>query len=198
MNETHRPGCYCRQCRGDRVANQRRIERENPVSRTDDLRAGGNVSDRTGGGGGGAPFVKWPKDTDYAWVEGRLTKIWTGKYGATALLTVSAASKGLSTKGKNEEGQEVMGHATPGDEVNVGLNSSALEGTLSQDDVGQSVHVAFEGWEESKGGNQYRLFTVFVMPERTDSPRSAEGLETAPASDPNEPWPEAPDDDLGF
>ena len=132
------------------------------MSRTDELREAG-ASDRTGGGGGGHPFVKWPKDKEYAFVEGRLTKIWTGKYGDTAVIDIAQHSDGLAVKGRDEEGNEITTSPTAGDTVNVGLNSASLKDTLSQDDVGSDVHIAFEGWEESKGGNTYRLFTVLVM-----------------------------------
>ena len=140
-------------CRGERVRKQRYIEKENPVSRTDDLRQGG-AQDRTGGGGSGAPFVKW--QDDYAWVEGKLDKIWAGKYGDSATITVSGATSGLVTKGKDEDGNVVMDYVRAGDVVNVGLNSSALEDRLSSDDVGENVHIAFEGCQEPQnaGGNR--------------------------------------------
>ena len=135
------------------------------MSRTDELRQGG-AQDRTGGGGGGAPFVKW--GNDYAWIEGKLEKIWQTKFGDTALLTVSSASSRLPTKGKTEDGTIIEDYATEGKSANVGLNSSALEGRLTSQDEGENVHIAFEGWQEPKniGGNRYRLFTVLVLSGR--------------------------------
>ena len=162
------------------------------MRRTDELKASGTATDRTGGGGGGAPFIKWPKDAKYAWVEGRLRKIWTGKFGDSATLEVTAISNGLMAKGRDDDGEEVVSSPHASDTVNVGLNSSALQDTLSQEDVGTNVHIAFEGWEESKSGNRYRLFTVLLMDER-------EELETVPSSDPTEPWPdEGPGEDIPF
>ncbi len=162
------------------------------MSRTDDIRQGG-ASDRTGSGGG-APFVKWPKDKNYAWVEGRVKKIWNGRFGPSATLEVSSASDGLVAKGKNESGEETVSDVRAGEEVNVGLNSSALQDTLDQDDVGENVHIAFEGWVEAKGsGNAYRLFTVLVLDER-----GGVGEETVGASV-GEAGPGHPDnDDLPF
>lgn len=135
------------------------------MSRTDDLRRDG-AQERGGSGGSGSPFVKWADD--YAWVEGRLDKIWVGKYGDSATITVTGATPELATKGKDEDGNVVMAHVSAGDVVNVGLNSSALEDRLSEDDVGENVHIAFEGWQEPQGagGNRYRLFTVLVLDER--------------------------------
>ena len=168
MDTAEKP-CYCKRCRGERVRNLRYIERETIVSRTDDFRQGG-ASDRTGsGGGGGAPFIKWPKGADYAWVEGEVLNIWEGKFGDSVTLKITAHSKALVAKGRGEDGEEVMSRPTVGDEVNVGLNSSALQDTLSRDDKGKVAHIAFEGWEESKGGNQYRLFTVLLMEDRAPS-----------------------------
>ena len=164
------------------------------MSRTDDLRQDG-ASDRTGGSGGGAPFIKWPKDSNYAWVEGRLSKIWAGHYGDSATIEVTATSKGLAAKGRDEAGEEITSTPNPGDVVNVGLNSSALQDTLSQDDVGENVHIAFEGWEESKGGNNYRVFTVLVMAEHKAAPVTGETVgATTGAAGPGNP----DNDDLEF
>ena len=80
--------CYCRRCRSERVQLQRYIERENIVSRTDDLRQDG-ATDRKGGSGGGAPFIKWPKDANYAWVEGKLQERREGHYGDSATIEVT-------------------------------------------------------------------------------------------------------------
>ena len=181
-------------CRGERVQKQRYKEREKIVSRTDDLRQGG-ATDRTGGSGGGAPFIKWPKDSDYAWVEGKLQKIWTGKFGDSATIEVTATSEGLVAKGRDEDGEEITSKPKSGDVVNVGLNSSSLQDTLSQDDVGEAVHIAFEGWQESKGGNSYRLFTVLVMAERKAASVEEETVgATTGASGPGTP----DNDDLPF
>lgn len=142
------------------------------MSRTDELKRGG-ATDRTGSGGG-VPFVKW--DEDYAWVEGDVKNVWTGQYGDSATMEVTNVSPGLRFKGKDEDGREVQGAVKVGDEINVGLNSAALEGTITKDDQGKSFHVAFEGWQEPKrvGANRYRVFTVLDI-----TPKGAA-----------EPWPE--------
>ena len=177
------------------------------MSRTDDLRQGG-ATDLTGeGGGGGAPFVKWPTDTPYAYVEGELLKIWEGKYGKTATIKVSDRSEGLIAKGKDEEGEPYSTTPKIGDEVNVGLNLAALEGRLTDDHIGQQVHIAFEGWAESKAGDTtYRLFTVLVMngraggeePPKTEEPPQAAWPDEATSDAQAEAHVPPDDDDLGF
>ena len=144
------------------------------MSREDGFRQGGGSDGNGGGGGGGAPFIKWPKGADYAWVEGEVLNIWEGKFGDSVTLKITANSKALVAKGRNEDGEEVMSRPTVGDEVNVGLNSSALQDTLSKDDKGKVVHISFDGVEEAKGGNQYRLFTVLLMDDRALSPDNDE------------------------
>lgn len=178
MNDPHRSGCYCRQCRGERVANQRRIERENPVSRTDDLRAGG--SSERGGSVSGAPFVKW--SDDYSWLEGEVMGTFKTKYGLAATFSVQRVSdNGLNTQGRDEDGNNLSGSVRSGEEVNVGMGSATLEGKITEVDVGKSFHVAFEGWEAPKGGNRYRCFAVVELTERPQ--RSSEGLESSPPRD---------------
>ena len=178
--ENHPSNCFCRMCRGERVRRQRRIERENPVSRTDDLRAGG-ASERAGSGGsGGAPFVKW--GDDYGWVEGKITGTFKTKYGLAGTMMVgSVCDGGLETQGVDDEGNRFQGTVRVGANVNIGLGMATLEDKITQEDKGKSFHVAFEGWEHPQGGSRYRIFTVVELEERPQ--RSAEGLETVPPSD---------------
>lgn len=187
MNDPHRPECYCRRCRGERVRNQRYIEREAIVSRTDDLRSGGAIERPGSGGSGGAPFVKW--SDGYSWLEGEIIGTFKTKYGLAATMKVSAVSvNGLDTQGLDEEGNRFQGNVVVGEEVNVGMGSATLDGKITEDDKDKSFHIAFEGWEEPKGGgNRYRLFTVVDL--AGVSPRSAEGLpqrEAVPANDSDE------------
>lgn len=174
------------------------------MSRTDDLRGKG-ARDRTGGGGGGAPFVRW--GDEYEWIEGTVESVWQTQYGAAIELKITATSTGVQTEGKDEDGRKVQGRVRVGEEVNIGLNNKMLEGAITQEDLGGQFHVAFEGWQEPKkaGANRYRVFTVLDITRKHEQPaaRSAEGIE---------PWPDdeevpadtgaragsAPDDDLPF
>lgn len=161
--------CYCKRCRGKRVQYQRYIERETIVSRTDDLRAGG-ASER-GSGVSGAPFVKW--SDDYTWLEGEVTGTFKTKYGLAATFNVHRVSdNGLTTQGRDEDGNNFQGSVRAGEDVNIGMGSATLEGKITEEDVGKVFHVAMEGWEAPKGGNRYRIFAVVEL-----APRSAEGLE---------------------
>jgi len=139
------------------------------MSRTDDVRARGQERGGTGGGGG-SPFIKW--GDEYRWVEGKVTSVWEGKYGYSATMDVTdVAAKGLEAVGRDEDGNKTTERVRAGMEVNVGLNSSTLEGKIVPDDVGKAFHVAFEGWEQAKGGgNRYRIFTVIELTER-DAPK---------------------------
>lgn len=124
------------------------------MSRTDELASSGA---KQIGGGGNAPFVKWGDNRSY--VEGRVLNLWESQYGMNARIAVEKASSGLeASSGKGEPRVRVE----PGMEVNVGLNYTALAG-LTEDQVGHDVHVAFEGWVESKSGNDYRNFRVFDL-----------------------------------
>ena len=131
------------------------------MSRTEDLRRGG-ASERTGGSGGGPPFVKWGED--YDWVEGEVLDLWEGKYGVSAKLRVVGASEGLEAKGKDEDGTPYTAEVESGMDVNVGLNYSTLEDAIVPADKGKIFHIAFEGWQAAKdGGNRYRVFAVLEM-----------------------------------
>lgn len=137
------------------------------MSRTDDLRRGGA---RERGGGGGAPFVKF--GDSYAWVEGHVTGFWTGKYGEVATLTVTNASAGLEAVGKDEDGEKYRVAVETGMEANVGLNNAALEGRILESDRGKHFHVAFEGWGETKDGQNFRQFAVLeIPPDESDADR---------------------------
>lgn len=178
MSDSHQPDCHCRMCRGERVQRQRYIERENIVSRTDDLRASG-ASER-GGSVSGAPFVKW--GDDYSWLEGEVIGTFKTKYGLAATFRVTSVSDyGLNTQGRDEEGNNFQDSVRSGEEVNVGMGSATLQDKITEEDVGKSFHIAFEGWEAPKGGNRYRCFAVVELTERPQ--RSTEGLETSPPRD---------------
>ena len=170
--------CYCRRCRGERVRKQRYIEREKIVSRTDDLRAGG--ASVRGGSVSGAPFVKW--SDDYSWLEGEVTGTFKTKYGLAVTFSVHRVSdNGLSTQGRDEDGNNFQGTVRSGEEVNIGMGSATLEGKITEEDVGKIFHVAFEGWEAPKSGNRYRLFAVVELAERSVAA-------TAPSDAPDTNW----------
>jgi hypothetical protein len=155
------------------------------MSRTEELRRGGATE--RGGGGGGAPFVRWPDS--YAFIEGRVINVWTGKYGDTATLHVTGASPGLQAGGKTEDGEKYARKVTPGTEVNVGLNYASLQGTISAADQGAHFHIAFEGWGETKKGDRFRMFAVLETP----GDKAAVG-----ADPPDYGAPPHDDDDLPF
>ena len=154
------------------------------VSRTDDLRAGG-ASER-GGSVSGAPFVKW--GDEYTWLEGEVTGTFKTKYGLAATFKVHrVCDNGLSTQGRDEDGNHLQGSVRAGEEVNIGMGSATLEDKITEEDVGKNFHVSFSGLEAPKGGNRYRLFAVVELTDRPQ--RSGEGLEqreTVPASDPGD------------
>lgn len=166
------------------------------MSRTDDLRQRG-ARDRTGGGGG-APFVHWGDSS--AWVEGDVKEIWSSQYGPNVTMTVQARSNGLQAKVSDDTGK-YMEDVEPGAEVNIGLNHAALEGTVTEADIGKRMHIAFEGWGESqKTGNRFRRFAVLEVPD----PATGQLRDEVPSA-PEEPPVEepvggsdSPDDDLPF
>ena len=131
--------------------------------RTDDLIAAGST--RIGapapddGGLVSTPFVAWPSEGP-AWIEGRVTELWTGQYGMNATITVTASSDGLAGKG-----------GTPflvGGRANVGLNAASLRDTVDDTHInGAVIHFAFLGWAESSQGNKYRRFTVLEVPDES-------------------------------
>ena len=172
-------------CRGERVQKQRYKEREKIVSRTDDLRKGGATERVGSGGGSGAPFVKW--SDDYAWFEGVVTGTFETKYGLAATIDVqSVCEDGLDMQGRDEDGNQFKESVRAGEAVNLGLNSATLEGKITPEDKGNAYHVAFEGWENPRGGgNRYRLFAVVELTER-----SAEGLDQSDKAPPQTEWPD--------
>jgi len=150
--------CHCRRCRGNRFRTY--TDRETIGSRTDDLRHSG-ASERGGGAGGGAPFVKW--GDDYTWLEGEVTGSFTTKYGLAVTLKVVAVSEnGVDTQGMDEDGNRYEGVVTVGQSVNIGTQSATLKDKIVAEDVGKTFHVAFEGWDEGKQ-NRYRCFTVIDL-----------------------------------
>ena len=137
------------------------------MSRTDDMRGRGAERQGTGGGGGGAPFVSW--GDRYGWIEGEVTGTFDTRYGLAATIKVSGVfENGLDTQGSDEDGNRYEGRVTVGNEVNVGMGLSTLEGKITEDDVGKSFHVASDGWSESKSGQRFRAFTVIELTERDD------------------------------
>ncbi len=133
------------------------------MSRTDELRKDGN--ERAGSGGpGGAPFVRW--SDDYSWLEGEVTGSFNTKYGLAVTMMVQNVHDGLGTQGLDEEGNRYEGSVRAGDEVNVGMGSATLKDKITAEDVGEVFHIAFEGWEDPKGGsNRYRQFVVVELGE---------------------------------
>jgi|TARA_R110000824_G_scaffold100098_5_gene238000 hypothetical protein len=134
------------------------------MSRTQELQRAGAV--RRGEPANGeastldpTPFVKW--QDEHAWVEGEVKDLWSGHYGENVTLTVTSHSTGLVGKAKDVEVE-----VAPKTDVNVGLNASTLKDTVSEEDKGKHLHIAFEGWREpaKPGGNRYRLFTVLEIP----------------------------------
>lgn len=135
------------------------------MSRTEELRQGGGRE--RGGAGGGAPFVKW--GDEYTWVEGKMTGSFQTKYGLAVTLDVTGVhSGGLQAQGRDEEGNNFTDEVRAGEPVNIGTQSAALQGKITEDDVGKHFHVAFEGWEHPQGGNRYRVFSVIeITPDDT-------------------------------
>lgn len=136
------------------------------ANRTDELRNRG-ARDRTGEQ---YPFISWPGSKNdpmgeysYAFLEGRVERLWTGTYGLVATLTVTGVSAGLrGVIGSGDDRQET--DIAVGETVNVGLKLAALAGTISEKDVGTEFHIAFSGWGESKGGDRFRQFAVLEVP----------------------------------
>ena len=67
--------------------------------------------------------------------------------------------------GTNQSNEKFEVQVLPGKAVNLGLYAAALKGKITDQDVGQKFHVAFEQWAESKGGNRFRSFAVIPMGE---------------------------------
>lgn len=157
------------------------------MSRTNQLREQG--ARERGGAGGGAPFVKW--GDAYTWVEGEIIGSFQTKYGLAVTMMVTAThDAGLQAQGRDEDGNNFTTDVRVGEEVNIGTQSAALQGKITEDDHGKFFHVAFEGWEHPTGGNRYRVFTVIeITPE--DEPVTSERVResmSGSASDDNLPF----------
>jgi hypothetical protein len=152
-------------------------------TRTDEVRGRGR---ERGGSGGGAPFVRW--GDRYAWIEGRMTGSFDTKYGLAATIKVSqVGGAALEVQGKDEEGAEYSHRLEVGTEVNVGTQAATLAGKILAEDKGKAFHIAFEGWEEPKGKNRYRMFTVIELtdrePAKAATPSAWDGPEPADTHD---------------
>jgi len=121
------------------------------MSRTEELRNQG-ATDRTAGGGA---FVKWPSGDTPAWIEGEVREVWESEYGPAVTLVVSGCENIVLGGGDIPE---------PGTTVNIGLNYASLQNAVKDGDVGRVLHVAFEGWGETKAGEAFRRFAVLEVP----------------------------------
>jgi hypothetical protein len=127
-------------------------------TRTETLREKGA---RQRSSGDRAPFVNWPDE--YAFIEGVVTDLWEGKYGKVARMRVAAVSDGLlAVDGEGEDRKEFAINFD--DVVNVGLSYASLRETIEEQDQGSAFHIAFEGWDTTKGGQKFRLFRVIDLP----------------------------------
>jgi hypothetical protein len=132
------------------------------MSRTDELREGGTP--QIGGGGGGAPFVKWPEKgaSEYAFIEGEVFAKWTGKYGTTVTMRADHGQFIRAVSGSEDD--QVEHKIEPGMDLNVSFGYSTLKEAAELIEVGHSYHIAFSGWRKSEsGGNTYRMFEVFDL-----------------------------------
>lgn len=155
------------------------------MSRTDEVR---NSGARPIGGGDNAPFIKW--GNSYVWVEGVIESFWEGDFGKVARLRVTNAHPELEGQKSKDEPREGIG---PGMTANLGLSYAALNG-IEEHLRGATVHVAFTGWGETKGGQRFREFTVLELepaPAR-QAPASSGGggssSSPAPVTDDNIPF----------
>lgn len=138
------------------------------MTRTSDIRGRGR--ERQGSGGGsGTPFVKW--GDDYAWLEGKVTNTWEGRYGLSATIEVTKVGGAeIRAKGRTEDGELIDERVGARSEVNVGLNFATLKDKITEDDEGAEFHIAFESWEEPKGGgDRYRIFAVVELESREET-----------------------------
>ncbi len=129
------------------------------TNRTDELVKGG-ARPRTGNQ---YPFVTWP-DT-YVFIEGKVERIWEGKYGEVAELLVSGVSKDLKAA-LGVETERVETGIDVGEVVNLGLGYATLDGVITEKDIGSELHVSFAGWSESKSGQRFRQFAVLEVPSK--------------------------------
>ncbi len=152
-------------------------------NRTDELKQSG--ANRVAGGGSDAPFVKWPEKggKHYAYVEGKALSLWEGKYGAVLTMTADHGQSIRAVSGTEDEPQ--IHKIEKGMTVNVGLNYTSLKDFAPKVQIGHEYHIAFEGWEKSRGGNTYRVFEVLDLggpppdeasePDYSDFPEDEEG-----------------------
>ncbi len=131
-------------------------------SRTEELKERG--ANRVSGGGSDAPFIKWPEKTGkhYAYIEGRSLSVWEGKFGAVLTMTADHG-EAIRAVTSTEDGEPETVKLEPGMKVNVGLNYSSLKDFVPRVEIGHEYHIAFNGWEKSRGGNTYRVFEVLDM-----------------------------------
>ena len=127
------------------------------TNRTDELVKGG-ARPRTGNQ---YPFVTWPET--YVFIEGKVERIWEGKFGEVAELLVSRVSKDLRAA-LGVESERVETGIDTGEVVNVGLGYATLDGVITEKDIGSELHISFAGWSESKAGQRFRQFTVIPIP----------------------------------
>ena len=136
--------------------------------RTDELRRDGA---KPLGGEPGVPFVHWPNE--YAYVEGTVLEFWTGAFGRVCQLRIQDHSAGLtSTSGKGEDQIEVP--LNTGMEINLGLSYAGLR-VIEDRLAGKTIHIAFQGWGETRDGNRFRRFSVLVLPD--DEPAEDETVQ---------------------
>ena len=136
------------------------------MTRTEELRNAGQESQGLGGEKYiNLPWVKW--GDDYNYIEGVCTKFFETKYGLCCEFQVDDVYKDspLMATGTNQSNEKFEVQVLPGKAANLGLYAAALKGKITDQDVGQKFHVAFEQWAESKGGNRFRSFAVIPMGE---------------------------------
>ncbi len=131
------------------------------MSRTEELRDSG--ARRLAGGGSDAPFLKWPDKggLSYAYVEGCVSSIWSGKYGPNITITAEHGQGIRAVSGS--EADQRQHKIEPGMELNVSLGYSALRDAAELIETGHSYHIAFIGWARSAGGQQYRMFEIYDL-----------------------------------
>ena len=138
------------------------------MTRTEELRNAGQESRGPAQGETqyeNLPWVKW--GDSYNYIEGVCTKFFETKYGLCCEFQVEDvySDSPLQATGTNESNERFEVQVLPGKAVNLGLYAAALKGKITDQDVGQKFHVAFERWGESKGGNRFRSFAVIPMGE---------------------------------
>ena len=77
-------------------------------------------------------------------------------------MRVLAVSDNLvAGEGKDQDRVEML--IEEGSVVNLGLSLAQLEGSLTEEDQGQTFHVAFVGWSKTKAGQPLRRFEVYPV-----------------------------------